>query len=186
MLDKRLRLALAGRLHGSGVRLPPKLKAGPAPGGPDLSTLGLQATDLAPGPAALGIHSYFVDRLALSEYQLGFQPAGRYASVAQSIEWYSSASEAAFRSVYDEAFSAAVVAESVQEPTVTSVNLDGIRFGERGTIVSVPGLSVAIVALVSGQATDLVVAESQTPIQPSDVQDLADSMQARLDAGVSG
>jgi hypothetical protein len=58
--------------------------------------------------------------------------------------------------------------------------LDGIRFGERGTIVSVSGLSLAIVALASGQATDLVVARSQTPIQPSDVQDLAQSMQTRL------
>jgi hypothetical protein len=179
-LDKRLQLALAGRLHARAVRLPPKLKAGPPPGGPDLSTLGLQTTDLAPGSATLGNHAYFVDPLALSEYEITFQPGGRYAAVGQKIEWYSSASEAAFRSVYDEAFSAAVVASRVQQPTITSVNLDGIRFGERGTIVSVSGLSLAIVALASGQATDLVVARSQTPIQPPDVQDLAQSMQTRL------
>ena len=49
-LDARLRLALAGRLHAKPVKLPAKQKAGPPTGGPDLSTMALQTSDLS-GPA---------------------------------------------------------------------------------------------------------------------------------------
>ncbi len=40
-LDQRLRLALTGRLHGKPVKLPPRLDAGPPPGGPDLAAMAL-------------------------------------------------------------------------------------------------------------------------------------------------
>jgi hypothetical protein len=45
-LDARLRLARDGRLHGTPVKLP-KLKAGPPPGGPELSAHGSTALDLS-------------------------------------------------------------------------------------------------------------------------------------------
>jgi len=45
---------------------------------------------------------------------------------------------------------------------------------------------MAVAGLSRGQATDRVVAESRSPIQPSDVRALARSMEARLEAGDPG
>ena len=60
-LDARLRLALKGRLHAKPVKLPPKQKAGPPTGGPDLSAMALQTSDLS-GAAGLVGEGYGVAR----------------------------------------------------------------------------------------------------------------------------
>src|SRR5215831_6080984 len=64
-LDARFRLARKGRLHARPVKLP-KLKPGPPPGGPDLSTLGLRKSDLVGKVTA--IRGYVVDPAAISDY----------------------------------------------------------------------------------------------------------------------
>jgi hypothetical protein len=193
-LDKRLHLALAHRLHARAAKLPAHLTAGPAPGGPDLSTLVLQQSDLAPGSAEVHNPSYALDpfALALSDYQLAYEPAGKYdQSLSQEIQWYPTANEAAFRSAYEEVFNTALWAPF--SDAITPVNLDSIRQGERGSILRVvqgdpTGATdyAAVIAISRGRATDLVVAWSASPIRPSDVQTLAQSMATRLDASVTG
>lgn len=196
-LDKRLHLARAGRLHARAAKLPAKLTAGPAPSAPDLSTLVLQPTDLAPGTVTvIDKPSYVLDpfALALSDYQVGYGPAGRYEEgLRQEIQWYPSSNEAAFRSAYDEAFNTALWEPFTGGAPITYVNLDSIGQGDRATILALTlgnpngGTDyLAIITLSHGQATDFVQAESQTQIQPSDVQTLAQSMATRLDSGVTG
>jgi hypothetical protein len=191
-LDEQLHLALAGRLQAKAPKSPPKLVAGRPHGGPDLSTLALQPADLA--TAEIDQRSYAVDRfaLALSDYRLGAGPVGRYAELTQEIRWYRSANEAAFRAAYDTVLTTARW-RPFSDNTLTLVDLDGIGQGERATILKLvlgnpdgrPDY-LAIVGLSRGKATDVVVAESQSPLEPSDVQTLAQSMANRLDAGVTG
>jgi len=182
-LDRRLRSALSGRLHATAAKLPPVLKAGPAEGGPDLSRLVIQGSDLGGGTTAIQSSRYFVDRLALSAYGIAYEPAGgTYDLLSQEIEWYPTRNEAAFRSAYDEALDTALLGGS----QVTTVNLDSIRYGARGTITRIPAtggsVSIAVIGLWRGQAKDVVVAESKSQIQPSDVQGLAQATATRLDA----
>lgn len=191
-LDKRLHLARAGRLHASAAKLPTKLTAGPPSGGPDLSTLAFQPSDFRPAPTGTR-GSYLLDpfALALSDYQVAYGPAGSYSSVDQEIQWYPSANEAAFRSAYDGALSAALWAPF--SDAITYVDLDSIGQGDRATILElvlgnpVPGPDyLAVISLSAGQATDVVQVESPSEIQPSEVKALAQSTAARLDAGLTG
>jgi hypothetical protein len=64
--DARLKFALAGRLHAKAAKLPPRQKAGPPSGGPDLAAMGLAATDLT-GQASLFGEGYFPDPWAVSD-----------------------------------------------------------------------------------------------------------------------
>ena len=192
-LDKRLHLALAGRLHARASKLPSRLTAGPPSRGPDLSLLTLEQADLAPGTAEVHDPSYALDPFALatSDYRLVYEPAGLYdESLSQEIQWYPSANEAAFRAAYEEALNTALWAPF--SDAITPVNLDSIGQGERGAILRVVygnptgGTDyAAVIALSRGRATDLVVAWSRSQIQPSDVKTLAQSMANRLDAGVT-
>jgi hypothetical protein len=70
-LEARIKLALAGRLHAKPVKLPARQKAGPPPGGPHLSPLGLKPTDLGVQASRYRWdHGYGTgwDRSALSYY----------------------------------------------------------------------------------------------------------------------
>ena len=91
-LDARLRLALKGRLHGKPVKLPPKQEAAQPAGGPDLSALALQASDVV-GPSTID-KGYIVDPAAISDYSVFMFPAGQFDLLDQEIEWYPSANEA--------------------------------------------------------------------------------------------
>lgn len=90
-LDARLRLALEGRLRGKPVKLPAKAKPGPPPGGPDLSLLALEASDLT-GQVTVD-KGYLFDPAAISDYSVFMLPAGQFDVLDQEIEWYRSANE---------------------------------------------------------------------------------------------
>ena len=92
-LDARFRLARKGRLHARPVKLP-KLKAGPPPGGPDLSALALRKSDLV-GKVTL-LKQYVVDPAAISDFSVFMLPAGRFDALDQEIEWFPVANEANF------------------------------------------------------------------------------------------
>src|SRR5207237_8988695 len=92
-LDARFRLARKGRLHARPVRLP-KQKAGPPPGGPDLSVLALRKSDLV-GKVSVS-KEYVVDPSAISDYSVFMLPAGPFDVLDQEIEWYPVANEASF------------------------------------------------------------------------------------------
>jgi hypothetical protein len=188
-LDRRLRLGLAGRLHGKPVKLPPKPKAGPPPGGPSLAALALTASDFG-GPATIEDHTYAVAPPAISEYDLDMQPAGAFDALAQSIDWWPSPNEAVFYSRVEVLETANLLSALVGGTAqVTPVDVSGTGDARQAEILhfstATREVDFTIVSLSSGQATDLLLAFSPSPIQPSDVQNLAQLAANRLDAGLA-
>jgi hypothetical protein len=189
-LDQRLHLALAGRLHAKAVKLPPKLKAGPPTGGPDLAAAGLTTTDL--GTATITDQGYDVDKQALSAYALFMQPAGHFDDLSQEIEWYASANDASFIAAFQGAvFTNTLVAILGSGTTQTPVDVSSVGDSAQATIVaSAPSTGspvyLAVVILTRGQATDLVFTQSQSPIQSADVTSLAQAAATHLNAVVTG
>jgi hypothetical protein len=185
-LDHRFQLAEKGRLRARPVELPPRPKAGPPTGGPDLATLALAPTDLT-GTATVVDHSYVVDPAALSAYVLDLNPAGQYQDVSQEIEWYGTANEATVLTT----LGAATLADELgylfgEVPIVTPVDVSGVGDNAHGYLLQF-GLEadIAEVGLSSGQASDFaVVSRSSTPLQASDVQSLAQAMATHLDVGL--
>jgi len=189
-LDQRLHLAEQGRLSSKAVKLLPPLKAGPASGGPDLSTLTVTNADLT-GTATVDESTYVVDPEAFSAYLLDMNPAGQFQSLTQEIEWYATANEASVTTTLEEALVASELGALVgATPTVTPVDLSSVGDNAQGEILqfSVNGqlLYVADVGLSRGQASDFVLAASASPLQSSQVQSLAQAMATHLDAGVTG
>jgi hypothetical protein len=190
-LDHRLRLAEAGRLRAKPVKLLPPLKAGPPAGGPDLATLALTTSDLT-GAASIGDHTYSLDPAALSAYRLDMNPAGQYHDLSQEIEWYTTANEAVFRTSLEVPVLANDLAAFFggKGSAVTSVDLRSIGDNAQGAIVQVSAsgqsIYLAIVGISRGQASDLVIATSESPLQAAQVLSLAQAMARHLDAGVTG
>ncbi len=192
-LDKRLRLALAGRLHGRPVKLPSKAGPYPPPGVPSLAALALQASDLG-SPTNIDDQFYAFDPPALSEYQVDMQPAGAFADLTQVIDWWPSANEATFYSSVEYTLSTRDLSDFLGVPGVTSqlTPVDVTRVGDAAqasTLVFSPdsggAVYLAVVALRSGQAADFVLVAGDSPIQSSDVQNLAQAMATRLDTGLA-
>jgi hypothetical protein len=193
-LERRLHLALAGRLQARPAKLPPPPGSGPPPGGADPSALLLQQSDLP--PAALGpTVGYSWAPFALWRHQAGYRWGAHkalYQSLSQNTEWHATPSEAAFWSAYEEAYEIAgyVGIWPRNRTHVTSVDLDGIRRGERATIIWFRGGSgsFAVVGLSRADVTDVTdviyVKSNKTQLPASDVEALAQAMAARLDAGV--
>ncbi len=188
-LDRRLHLALAGRLHATPAKLPQPSVPGPPPGGPDLSRLILQPGDLPPA-AIGGDGSYFWDPFTPSHYRASYGWAAHralYQSLTQDVEWYTTVNAAAFWSAYQEAW--LVVSDQEGWPRDrTQIRSIRVREG-RATIMWFPGGSgsFAFIALARGHVADgLTVRSNKTQLPASDVEALARAMAARLDAAVSG
>jgi hypothetical protein len=193
-LDHRLRLAEAGHLRSKPVKLPPNLKAGPPRGGPDLSTLVLRTSDFA-GQATVLDEGYGTPNgLSLSEYERDMQPAGNFAALSQTIDWFPHANNATVMSRAEGAALAYVFAAGFLTGTpgqFTPVDLSAVGDNAYGGIVSLPRTGqptayLAVVALSSGRADDVVLASSQSQIQAADIVNLAQATAKRLDAGLAG
>ena len=193
-LDHRLRLAEAGRLHHKPVKLPPRLDSGPPPGGPDLATLALTSADFG-GRATIQDGEYATPSTpALSTYLLDMEPAGDFADLSQFIDWFPTANDAAqlarFEGVaFSWAFSEQVLASAPGQ--FTPVDVSAVGDNAYGAIVSIaqqgePTVYVGIVALSAGQAADLVIVASESPIQSADLLNLAQITANRLDTGLAG
>jgi hypothetical protein len=189
-LDQRLQLAEKGRLRTNPVKLPPPLKAGPPAGGPDLSTLTLTTSDLT-GTATILDQTYLVDSAALSAYVLDMKPAGQFQDLTQEIEWYPTANEATVVTSLEQA----IVGSELRAllgvtPTVTPVDLTSIGDNAAGEILqfsaNAQSVYVGMVGLARGQASDFVLFTSTSPLQPADVQGVAQAAATHLDAGVTG
>jgi hypothetical protein len=189
-LDKRLRLALAGRLHAKPAKLPPKLKPGPPLGGPSLAALALQTSDLG-GPATIEDQSYTVAPPALSEYELDMQPAGPFGDLTQLLDWWPSTNEATFFSTVEvPVVASGLSALAGYTPKVTPVDVSAVGDAAQAEILefsknSAAPVYFAVVSLSSAQATDLIIAGSESVIQSSDVQNLVQAAAARLDTGLA-
>ena len=183
VLHRRLQLALEGGLHGTSPKLPPAPHRGQAPGGPDLSTLILQPTDVGQSHAVNLYQGYYFAPHALSDFLMLLAPAGTYAELVQQIAWWPSATEATYAEAYggqDSLF----FGSGFGGGTVTPVDLSAVGDGATGYIVQQSDQSTAHVTLTNGQAGESVVAISQSPLQASDVQSLAQAAADRLDAGL--
>jgi hypothetical protein len=175
-LDARLRLALAGKLHAQPVKLP-KLKAGPPPGGPDLSRLRLRASDLAGDATAY--KGYFVDPEAVSDYSVVMEPAGPFDDLYQVIEWYPSVNEASFLADFA---NAAVMASSGATP----LDLSSLGDGARGAVIQSSRLSAGYAVFDSGHLTELLEVTSKDAIDPKAVSNVAQIAASRIDAAGLG
>ncbi len=132
-LDARLRLALRGRLLGKAAK-PPKLRAGPPSGGPDLSVLALRKTDLV-GKATVN-KAYVGDPAAISDYSVFMLPAGQFGALDQEIEWYPAANEASFFADFENA--AALAAKGSTALDLGSLG-DGVQGQRDGGVVAQHG-----------------------------------------------
>jgi hypothetical protein len=193
-LDHRLRQAEKGQLRGKPVKLPPHPTAGPPPGGPDLATLALTPADFG-GQATIVDQGYQTPGTpSLSDYELDMQPAGNFATLTQVLGWFPTANDATVIDRFTGTALAYVLA-SLGTPAGSGqfapVDLTSIGDDGYGGIVTVPQTGqptvyIALVSLSAGQAEDLVLAISQSQLQPSDVVGLAQVVANRLNAGLSG
>jgi hypothetical protein len=147
-LDGRIELALAGRLHAKPVKLPPKPKAGPPPGGPDLAPLALQTTDLS-GQATDAGRQYVPALLPLSFYQVYMHPAGQFDDLQQDIVWYPTANEASFTND--------VLADQFGPG---SLDLSGVGDGAWGVLDNGSTAGAALLFFSSGQLEEFVLLDS--------------------------
>ncbi|MGH3008989.1 MAG: hypothetical protein ACRDLM_06225 [Gaiellaceae bacterium] len=164
-LDARLRQALAGKLRATPVKLPAKQKSGAPAGGPDLSTLALQTSDLS-GTATVSAKGYAVNPAALSDYVVIMSPAGPFGDLTQVVDWYPTANQASFTADY---FTAATLFVSSASP----LDLSGVGDGAQGLIENDSTGGFAQVALSSGRLAEFIDIGSQSAVQASDVQNVA-------------
>lgn len=180
-LDGRIKRGVAGKLHAKPVKLPPKQKAGPPPGGPDLSRLALQTTDIS-GTSTAFVHNYWVGGplppFTVSEYRALFMPAGKFNFLEQQIQWYATANQASFEADFEAALFGKY-----------AIDLSSLGDGARGAVANGgSGDSTGYAELVfsSGPLEELVVFSSDNPIQTADAQSIAQKVASYIDAAGLG
>ena len=172
-LDARLRLALEGRLHGKPVKLPAKGKPGPPPGGPDLSQLALEASDLV-GQVTVD-KRYVSDPAAISDYSVFMLPAGQFFGLDQEIEWYPSANEASFFADFENA-------AALAQPGTTALDLSSLGDGAQGSVTEGSNFGSGLVVLSRGQLAEFIFLGVQGAIGTDDVTSVAQAAAAKIDA----
>jgi opacity protein-like surface antigen len=182
-LDARLRLALNGRLHAKPVKLPPKPKAGPPTGGPDLSAIALRTSDLSGGATVIfqgyGVHPAildFVDLANSSEYDVLMVPAGPFDILIQEVEWYPTANGASFNSDFLNAF-------ALSQAGTTALDLSSVGDAAQGSITQGSGA----VVFSSGQLSEFIdMGVAQGAIDSNDVTNVAQTAASKIDAVLGG
>ena len=179
VLNHRLRFMLGGHLTGNPepAKLPPGPHAGQVLGGPDLSTMTLQPSDVDPG-AAYELQAYVTNAPALSAYLLGLSATGPYYEVDEETFWWPTATEA----TYAEAYVRATFV--VQDGAGSDVDLSSVGDSATGILIGGSDGSVVAFTLTNGQAGAFVVGFSSGGLQDSDVQSVAQAAANRLDAGL--
>jgi len=175
-LVARFRLERRGRLHAAPVKLP-RQKAGPPPGGPDLSALRFRASDLV-GKVTVG-RGYVVDPAAISDYSVFMLPAGQFDVLDQEIEWYPVANEASF---YADFANATTLARHGS----TALDLSGIGDGAQGSVTAGASFDTGQVFFSSGRLAEFIFVASQDAIDGKDVLNLAQVAASRIDAAGLG
>ena len=179
-LDARLHLALEGRLHAKPVKLLGKQKAGPPPGGPDLSALALQTSDFVNGTTTLSGEGYFPDPAAISDYSVLMQPGDGYSLLDQEIEWYPTANQASFEADFANA-------SALTGPNAAPVDLSSVGDGAQGAINDDSSLSFAQAVLSSGHLAEFVfILEQNSPISPADLTNISQIAANRINGAGLG
>lgn len=192
-LDARVRAAVAGRLHGRPAPLISP-QSGPPPGGPDLSKLVLQPSDVGQQQIQHLSQGYICFPYAVSDYSMFFGPAGPFDELDQDLSWYASSAEATQVATYGGYFGGhlTVLSNGPLALTATPVDVSGAGDNATAEIVKIapagfatPLASVAV-TLRKGPLVDRVILDTSSPVDPVRVQSVANAMAARLDAGYSG
>jgi hypothetical protein len=183
-LHRRLQSMLAGRTLAKPPKLPGEPEAGQAPGGPDLSTLILQPTDVGQSHAVNLLQEYIPGSPTLSDFLMFLSPAGTYTEVVQQIGWWPSAAEAMYGESYGGGSPFPFFLSGDSGGTKTTVDLGAVGDSAVGYLVTEDGKSTAYVVLANGQAGESITATSDGILQASDVQSLAQAAADRLDAGL--
>jgi hypothetical protein len=190
-LYRRMRLALAGSLHASPVKLPGALTPGPPPHGPQPVNLVLKKADLS-GSVTVAKAGYSrpknsLDPNALSAYDLTMTPAGAFPYLSQEMVVGSSTLEVQYFAAIALGAIAAGLGNKVQ---TTPVNLAGIGDNAHGEILRVQlgGRTAyeAVVVLSHSSYLSFVLVASTSTVTASDVRNLAIKAAHRLDAGFGG
>jgi opacity protein-like surface antigen len=175
-LDARFRQARTGHLHGTPVRLP-KLKAGPPPGGPDLSVLALRKTDLV-GKTTVS-KAYVVDPAAISAYSVFMLPAGPFDALDQEVEWFPVANEASFFVDFQHA-------SALAQRGATALDLSAVGHAAQGSVTHGSHVSGGQVFLASGRLAEFIFMVSADSIKPNAVTSVAQAAANRIDAAGLG
>ena len=176
-LVARFRLERRGRLHAAPVKLP-RQKAGPPPGGPDLSALRFRASDLV-GKVTVG-RGYVVDPAAISDYSVFMLPAGQFDVLDQEIEWYSTANEASFYADFENA-------ASLAQAHTTALDLSSLGDEAQGSVTARSSLSTGQVFFSSGNLAEFVfMAVDQGTVAGSDVTSVAQAAASKINAAGLG
>ncbi len=179
-LDARIGRAQAGKLHAAPVKLPPKQKAGPN-GGPDLSQLALQTSDLTGQVTALA-HNYHVggplSSFAVSGFWANFIPAGQFQTLSQQIQWFATANQASFNADFAAAF-----LDLYNDP----LDLSSLGDGARGAVDNQNGGGEATLVFSSGQLEEsIMIFSSTSAVQSSDVEGIAQKVANYIDTAGLG
>jgi hypothetical protein len=182
VLDHRLRQLRDKHLRGKPARIPFPPDPGPAPGGPDLSTFVVGPADFT-GQAIVIDQGYGIDPQSVSSYSIDIKPAGGFGELIQGIDWYANANEATWQGT----ITGDALAQLAAQGGATKVDVSSVGDNAQALIISGASSgqsSVVFLALWQGQATDLLVVQSSSTVQPADVQSLAQTAANHLNAGL--
>jgi hypothetical protein len=181
LLHRRLRLLLAGHAKGQPPKLPGEPQSGQAPGGPDLSGMVIQPSDVGMSHAVNLFQAYSADPPALSDFFMLMSPAGPYDDLTQQIGWWPTATEATYAETYG---GESPFAFGFFGGSGSPVDLSAVGDNATGYLDTSGGSSNVEITLTNGQAGESISAYSDAILKASDVQSLAQAAANRLDAGL--
>jgi hypothetical protein len=189
-LDRRFRLARAGHLQATPVKLP-RHRPGPPAHGPKPARIVLTRSDLG-SPATIRQAAYVsprvsFDEYAISAYDLVMAPAGSYANLEQEVSVARSGLEVQYFAVLA---AGALAHAGGSAAEVTPVDLSSVGDNAFGELVHVTvggnSASEAIVVLSRGKFLDIVIGAAAAKLSAADVQSLAHKAAHRLNAAFAG
>ncbi|HUK43824.1 MAG TPA: hypothetical protein VLV28_00885, partial [Gaiellaceae bacterium] len=204
-LEKRVAGVLRGRVSGSPVTLPSKLKAGPPPHGPDLSRLALSPGDLGSGKVSHEGYQVDADLEPISEYDRHMEPAGPFPILDSEVALFHSPIEASYTTGFAiGGFGSTtevrwVFGQSIAGVKITTVTSKPVAVTGRGvdearalvvTIRLADGerLDILFAAVRKGSTVDLLTAFSPLgqAIAPAALRNLVSIAARRLNGGSRG
>lgn len=192
-LAARVRTAVAGRLHGAPVSIQSPTEPGPPPGGPDLSKLVVQPSDLGEQQAEQLMQGYTPAAYTVSHYFTYFGPAGPDDELDENLSWYATPTEATQIAAYAGYFGGHLAVFSNGPLTIAAKAVDVSSAGDNATadLVGIspfktPVFDEAVVTLTKGQLVDQAIIATGGLVEPASVQSVATAMAKRLDAGYPG
>lgn len=148
----------------------------------------LNASDLR--SATLQQEGYDSVPVAVSTYDVVYSPAGSFDDIFQSVSVMPTSASAAYSAAFGGAdwIAGDLFFAGPAYTKVTPVDVSSAGDNAQAAIIEISGngetLNEAVLTLNTGPASDLVIADSTSAIDPGDVQNLAQTTANRLNAGL--